>query len=243
MQSQEGLVASLNRPGNNVTGVNFFTGVLGAKRLELLRQLVPKATTIGVLVNPNTIPNGGRAKGRAGSSGSDRAATHNSRCQQRPRHRDRPRNARPTWGWRTARRFRRIHELPSGTADRAGGSPCAGVNLCPAGVKQTSSGRGVADGPGKSTGCCAVRTAQRLWPATELSGRRHRLISCCEVKMGALSQFPITGAHRPQSSLELNSTLSLPGFLGVAESEEPRRGRMYARRGFCYSIHEMTGFA
>ncbi len=52
---QEGLVASLNRPGNNVTGVNFFTGVLGAKRLELLRQLVPKATTIGVLVNPNTI--------------------------------------------------------------------------------------------------------------------------------------------------------------------------------------------
>jgi putative ABC transport system substrate-binding protein len=50
----DGLVASLNRPGGNVTGVVFFTGVLGAKRLELLRQIVPKATTIAVLVNPNS---------------------------------------------------------------------------------------------------------------------------------------------------------------------------------------------
>ena len=50
---QEGLVASLNRPGGNVTGVSFLSGLLGAKRLELLRQLVPEATTIGVLVNPN----------------------------------------------------------------------------------------------------------------------------------------------------------------------------------------------
>ena len=49
-----GLVASLNRPGGNVTGVSFLAGVLGAKRLELLRQLVPKATTIAVLINPNS---------------------------------------------------------------------------------------------------------------------------------------------------------------------------------------------
>lgn len=49
-----GLVASLNRPGGNVTGVSFLAGVLGAKRLELLRQIVPKATKIGVLVNPGT---------------------------------------------------------------------------------------------------------------------------------------------------------------------------------------------
>ena len=51
---RDGLVANLNRPGANVTGVNFFASVLGAKRLELLRQLVPKATTIATLVNPNT---------------------------------------------------------------------------------------------------------------------------------------------------------------------------------------------
>src|SRR5450759_4714648 len=51
---KDGFVASLNRPGGNVTGVVFIQGVLGAKRLELLRQIVPKATTIGMLVNPNT---------------------------------------------------------------------------------------------------------------------------------------------------------------------------------------------
>jgi putative ABC transport system substrate-binding protein len=51
---KDGLVASLNRPGANVTGVSFLAGELGAKRLELLRQLVPKATKIGVLVNPNS---------------------------------------------------------------------------------------------------------------------------------------------------------------------------------------------
>jgi putative ABC transport system substrate-binding protein len=51
---QEGLVASLNRPGGNVTGVNFFTGAIGTKRLDLLRQIVPNATKIGVLVQPST---------------------------------------------------------------------------------------------------------------------------------------------------------------------------------------------
>jgi putative ABC transport system substrate-binding protein len=49
---QDGLVANLNRPGGNVTGVSFFSSVVGTKRLELLRQLVPRATTIAVLVNP-----------------------------------------------------------------------------------------------------------------------------------------------------------------------------------------------
>jgi len=47
-----GLVASLNKPGGNVTGVTFIFAELGTKRLELLRQIVPTATAIAMLVNP-----------------------------------------------------------------------------------------------------------------------------------------------------------------------------------------------
>jgi putative ABC transport system substrate-binding protein len=47
-----GLVASLARPGGNLTGINFLTGELLSKRLELLRELLPAATRLAVLVNP-----------------------------------------------------------------------------------------------------------------------------------------------------------------------------------------------
>src|SRR6516225_6200280 len=48
-----GLVARLNRPGGNITGISFFNSAeLESKQLELLREVVPKAGVIGVLVNP-----------------------------------------------------------------------------------------------------------------------------------------------------------------------------------------------
>ena len=50
---QIGLVASLNRPGGNATGVSLFTTELGPKRLGLLRELLPKPGTIAFVVNPN----------------------------------------------------------------------------------------------------------------------------------------------------------------------------------------------
>jgi putative tryptophan/tyrosine transport system substrate-binding protein len=64
-----GLVASLNQPGGNLTGLTQFYGALGGKRLELIRELVPAASLIAVLTNPKSELRGSsrrRARGGAG---------------------------------------------------------------------------------------------------------------------------------------------------------------------------------
>ena len=58
----DGLVASFNRPGGNVTGIAWLTLGLDAKRLGLLHELVPQATPLGVLQNPNYPPAAGQLR-------------------------------------------------------------------------------------------------------------------------------------------------------------------------------------
>ena len=69
---ESGLVASLNHPGGNITGVTFFAATLAAKRLQLLHELVPDAGEIAVLVNPsnpNTEPQLAELREAAGMLG------------------------------------------------------------------------------------------------------------------------------------------------------------------------------
>jgi hypothetical protein len=84
-----GLVASLNRPGGNVTGISFINSQLGPKRIQLLRLLNPKTAVIAVLVNPKN-PNAADAKafvaaGRVSCAGKSRlicrwSSRRNSNC-------------------------------------------------------------------------------------------------------------------------------------------------------------------
>ena len=127
---QEGLVASLNRPGGNVTGVNFFTGVLEAKRLELLLQLAPKATTIAVLVNPNTTETEAERRDvQAAAQAIGRQLIILDVSSDRDIE-----LAFATFAQRGAgcitRWFRRIFQLQTGTTRRACGSPWPAGHVC-----------------------------------------------------------------------------------------------------------------
>jgi putative ABC transport system substrate-binding protein len=75
-----GYVASLNRPGGNVTGAVLLTDDLGAKRLGLLRQLLPKLDAVGVLVNPTYPVASGQLKEPPAGGNKHRRSVNRRKC-------------------------------------------------------------------------------------------------------------------------------------------------------------------
>jgi putative tryptophan/tyrosine transport system substrate-binding protein len=104
-----GLVASLARPGGNVTGITFFFNVLASKRLEMLQELVRNTAAIGFLVNPNFSPTEPETKDERVRTGirNPRAAADRS-----PPHSSQP-----------------VVRQPPGTTCRIGGAPRAAGGL------------------------------------------------------------------------------------------------------------------
>jgi ABC transporter substrate binding protein len=128
---ERGLVASLARPGGNLTGISFLTVGLTPKRLELLSELVPHVKLIALLVNPNNA-----SAERVMRDVREAAAVKGLALRFLSRHRRRDRRRvklpRSTAGWRAARRHRPVLRQPARPTRRVGGT------LCRSGVLRTS---------------------------------------------------------------------------------------------------------
>jgi len=117
-----GLVSSLNRPGGNVTGVNFLVKTLTAKRLELLRELMPSATVIGFLTNLTNPASDSETK-EVQAAARTLGLPPNPERQQRTGHRCGVREPRPTARQCRDRRCRCVLHAPTRPTGRTDSTP------------------------------------------------------------------------------------------------------------------------
>ena len=81
---KRGLIASLGRPGGNITGIALFTAALGLKRFELLRDLVPTSSKFAVLINPRgALARSSPKRKRTRRGSCPREYNRNPLCEQR----------------------------------------------------------------------------------------------------------------------------------------------------------------